>query len=104
MAENKTEKATPKKRAEARKKGQVGRSQDVNGAIVMLASVLALSAFGPGMYNRMAEAMVGILDLVKEPSVVDRKGVGQLFMEIGGHVLAGMAPIVFVCAVAGVAA
>jgi flagellar biosynthesis protein FlhB len=104
MAENKTEKATPKKRAEARKKGQVARSQDINGAVVMIASVLALSAFGPGMYQRMADATVGILDLIKEPSVVDRKGIGQLFMEIGGHVLGGIAPIVIVCAIAGVAA
>src|SRR4051812_29111729 len=104
MAENKTEKATPKKRLEARKKGQVARSQDINGAVVMLASVLALSAFGPGMYHRMADATVGILDLVKQPDVVDRKGVGQLFMAIGGHVLGGIAPIVIVCAIAGVMA
>ena len=39
MAENKTEKATPKKRQEARKKGQVARSQDINGAVVMLAGI-----------------------------------------------------------------
>jgi flagellar biosynthetic protein FlhB len=104
MAENKTEKATPKKRQEARKKGQVAKSQDVNGAVVMLASVIALSAFGPGMYRRMAEATVGILDLIKNPSVVDRKGIGELFTTIGGHVLVGIAPIVFVCAAAGVVA
>jgi flagellar biosynthetic protein FlhB len=104
MAENKTEKATPKKREDARRKGQVARSQDLNGAVVMLASVLALSAFGPGVYRRMAEATVGILDLIKEPSVVDRKGVGRLFVEIGGHVLGATAPIVLVCALAGVAA
>jgi flagellar biosynthesis protein FlhB len=104
MAENKTEKATPKKRQEARKKGQVARSQDLNGAVVMAASVLALSAFGPGVYRRMAEATVGILDLIKDPSVVDRKGVGRLFVETGGHVLGATAPIVLVCALAGVAA
>ncbi len=34
---DKTEKATPKKRDEARKKGQVARSQDLNGAVVLLA-------------------------------------------------------------------
>jgi flagellar biosynthetic protein FlhB len=104
MAENKTEKATPKKRAEARKKGQVARSQDINGAVVMLASVLALSAFGPGMWRRMADATVAILDLIKQPSVVDRKGIGQLFMEVGGHMLGGFAPILIVCAVAGLMA
>ena len=38
MAENKTEKATPKKRQEARAKGQVARSQDVNGAVVLMAA------------------------------------------------------------------
>jgi flagellar biosynthetic protein FlhB len=104
MAENKTEKATPKKRQEARKKGQVARSQDINGAVVMLASVLALSAFGPGMWRRMADATVAILDLIKQPSVVDRKGIGQLFMEVGGHMLGGFAPILIVCAVAGLMA
>jgi flagellar biosynthesis protein FlhB len=104
MAENKTEKATPKKRQDARKKGQVARSQDLNGAIVMAASVLALSAFGPGIYNRMAEATVGILDLIKDPSIVNRNGVGVLFTTIGGHVFGAIAPVVLVCMVAGVAA
>jgi flagellar biosynthetic protein FlhB len=101
MAENKTEKATPKKRREARQKGQVARSQDVNGAAVLLASVLALSASGPGSFRRMEEATVSILALVKDPGVVDRNGVGELFMTAGGHAFAGAAPIVLVCAVAG---
>jgi flagellar biosynthesis protein FlhB len=104
MAENKTEKATPKKRQEARKKGQVARSQDLNGALVMAASVLALSAFGPGIYQRMAEAMVGILGMIKDPSVVDRNGVGVLFLTIGGHVFGAIAPVVLVCMLAGVVA
>ena len=104
MAENKTEKATPKKRQEARQRGQVARSVDANGAIVMLASVLALSAFGPGMYRRIAEATVEILNLIKDPSVVDRKGIGQLFADAGAHTLAGAAPLVIVCVIAGVAA
>ena len=60
-ASDKTEKATPKKLEEARKKGQVARSMDLNGAVVLLASLLALSAFGPGMLQRMEEA-----GLVKE--------------------------------------
>jgi flagellar biosynthetic protein FlhB len=105
MASNdKTEKATPKKRREARQKGQVARSQDVNGAAGLLASVLALSAFGPGTFRRMEQATVGILELVKRPQVVDRNGIGELFMTAGGHAFAGAAPIVLVCAIAGVLA
>jgi flagellar biosynthesis protein FlhB len=104
MAENRTEKATPKKRQEARQKGQVARSTDANGAIVMMASVMALSAFGPKMYQRMAEATVTILDLVKDPSIVDKKNIGELFITVGGHAFAGAAPVVLVCALAGVVA
>ena len=103
-AHERTEKATPKKRREVRQKGQVARSQDANGAIVLMASVLALSAFGPGMFDHMAQATTGILALVKDPSVVDRQGIGELFAAAGGHAFAGTAPIVLVCALAGVAA
>lgn len=39
----KTEKATPKKRDDARKKGQTAKSQDVNTAIILLAVFLFLT-------------------------------------------------------------
>jgi flagellar biosynthesis protein FlhB len=104
MAENKTEKATPKKRAEARKKGQVARSQDVNGAVVLMAAILALSAFGPGVLHRMQEAMVGVLAFVSSPEVVNREGVAELFMSVGKHIALAAAPVIAVCALAGIAA
>ena len=43
---DKTEKATPKKKEEARKKGQVARSVDLNGAIVLLAVVITDASIG----------------------------------------------------------
>jgi flagellar biosynthesis protein FlhB len=104
MAENKTEKATPKKRQEAREKGQVARSMDANGAIVLLASVLALSAFGPGMLRRMEEAMLGVLAWIESPDVVSRKGVGELFATVGMHIAVAVVPIVAVAMLAGVVA
>ena len=104
MAENKTEKATPKKRQEAREKGQVARSMDANGAIVLLASVLALSAFGPGMLHRMQEAMLGVLAWIESPDVVSRKGVGELFATVGLHIAVAVVPIVAVAMLAGVVA
>jgi flagellar biosynthetic protein FlhB len=104
MAENKTEKATPKKRSEARQKGQVARSQDVNGAVVLMAAILALSAFGPGIVHRLQEAMVGVLAFVSSPEVVDREGVTELFMTVGQHVALAAAPVIAVCALAGIVA
>ncbi|MGH2970052.1 MAG: flagellar biosynthesis protein FlhB [Solirubrobacteraceae bacterium] len=101
-AGEKTEKATPKKLDDARKKGQVARSIDLNGAVVLMAAVLALSAFGPMMLERMQEAMVAVLQLTSSPAVVDRRGVGSLFGQIGIHVGLAAAPLVGVCALAGV--
>ena len=83
MANDKTEKATPKKNEEARNKGQVAKSPDVNGAVVLSASIIALAAFGPGMFRRMEEATIGILAFVKRPDIVDRAGIAELFMTDG---------------------
>jgi flagellar biosynthesis protein FlhB len=101
---NKTEKATPKKVKEAREKGQVAKSPDVNGAVMLCAAVIALSAFGPGLFVRMEEATVGILALVRTPEMVTKDHVMELFMGPGGHAFMGAVPIIFFCAVAGAAA
>ncbi|MEO3945088.1 flagellar biosynthesis protein FlhB [Gorillibacterium sp. CAU 1737] len=52
FAGEKTEKATPKKRREAREKGQVAKSQELPGAIVLLACFASFSMFGGYMKER----------------------------------------------------
>src|SRR5262249_16507588 len=91
MAE-KTEKPTPKRREEARAKGQIAKSMDLNGAVVLLAALIALSAFGPRILDEMETAMVTVMQLVSRPEVVDQKGVGSLFMLVGKHIALGMLP------------
>jgi len=39
-----TEKATPKRRQDARKKGQVAKSADLNGAVVLVAALGSLAS------------------------------------------------------------
>ncbi|RFU71302.1 flagellar biosynthesis protein FlhB [Peribacillus saganii] len=51
----KTEKATPKKRQDARKKGQVAKSQDVNTAVTLLALFLLLMITGHSMLQSMLD-------------------------------------------------
>ena len=101
MANDKTEKATPKKKEEARKKGQVARSQDVNGAAVLLASIMALNAFGPKIMEQCKLAMLQVLELTKTPQVVNEKGVGTLFMLVGQHIMLAALPVMGICLVAG---
>jgi flagellar biosynthesis protein FlhB len=101
MANDKTEKATPKKKEEARKKGQVAKSMDLNGAVVLLAALLALSAFAPKMYHRMADATREILAYVSQPDIVGREGVGKVLSEVASAWLLSVAPIAAVCLAAG---
>jgi flagellar biosynthesis protein FlhB len=97
----KTEKATPKKREEARKKGQVARSADVNGAVVLLASLGVLAAAGPMIFNHMAQAMSDGFQLAATPDVVNEDGLGTLFGEVGKAVAIAVGPVAAAALVAG---
>lgn len=53
FAGEKTEKATPKKREDERKKGRVAKSQDINTALLLLASFALLAVMGSYMKDNM---------------------------------------------------
>ena len=60
----KTEKATPHKRREARKKGQVLKSAEANTAVLTLAMFGALYLFGGSMYNSIRNMIIsGLRDI-----------------------------------------
>lgn len=54
---DKTEKATPKRREDARKEGNVLRSMEINSAFAMLAAFSALSIWGPKMWSQLQADM-----------------------------------------------
>jgi flagellar biosynthetic protein FlhB len=103
MASDKTEKATPKKRREARQRGQVARSTDLQGAVVLLAGIIALGSAGPGMVQRMADVLRGGLAQMSSPDVVSKKGIGLLLANAGEAALIAVAPIALACVLAGMA-
>jgi flagellar biosynthetic protein FlhB len=55
--QEKTEEPTERRRQEAADEGQIPRSQDLNAAVLLLASSLALSATGPGLARAMRDVM-----------------------------------------------
>lgn len=57
MSGEKTEKPTEKRLRDARRKGQVSRSQDLSSAILLIASVTVLIAAGGYMSLQLADAM-----------------------------------------------
>ena len=56
-ATDKTEKATPKRRREARQRGQVAKSTELSGGAVLAAGLLGIVAFGPKVADAGASAM-----------------------------------------------
>src|SRR3954468_18569458 len=99
---DKTEAPTPKRLQEAKKKGQVAKSQDLNGATVMLVGLMVLGAAGPGMVEHMRAVMVGSFNQASAPSVVSMGSLGKVLIGAGTHLLLAVAPVALACALAGV--
>ncbi|MGB0716467.1 MAG: flagellar biosynthesis protein FlhB [Phycisphaerae bacterium] len=59
--DERTEPATPRRRMEARKQGQVARSQDITAAVLLLAGFLSLMVFGPSLWTSMLKMLRGLL-------------------------------------------
>ncbi|NLV35169.1 MAG: flagellar biosynthesis protein FlhB [Clostridiaceae bacterium] len=57
----KTEKATPKKRREARKKGQVFQSREISSALVLLFIFIGLKVFGNTIYTEIRGFTIEVL-------------------------------------------
>jgi flagellar biosynthetic protein FlhB len=99
-AGDKTEKATPKKRSEARKKGSVAKSNDLNGAVVMFAALFALSATAPHLVATLETSLREAFQLIATPGVVDHRGLGPLLSEQMGSAALAAAPVIFTCVAA----
>src|SRR3954463_15746340 len=100
----KTEKATPKRKEESRKKGQVAKSPDLNGSVVLLASLFALGIWGPHIWQEMGASMRGTLAMIAQPDSITGAGLSKLFMESGRTLVLAVAPIAIVCLISGVIA
>jgi flagellar biosynthetic protein FlhB len=96
--DEKTEKATPKRVKEARKKGQVSKSTDLNGALVLGGGVIALSSFGPAVVNGAAGAMQTSFELISRPNeVASAAGLNGLVHLVLNTMLTTVAPIAGIC-------
>lgn len=54
-AGDKTEKATPKKKSDARKKGQVFQSREMSTSLVLLIMIVSLKAYGSSLYGQLSQ-------------------------------------------------
>lgn len=102
--ENRTEKPTPKRRDEARKKGQVARSADLNAAIVLMAGIAMLALTGPSILRSLEEVVVTGLARAGTPEAAETAGLEGLASWAGSSLAKTVGPIALVMAVAALAA
>lgn len=79
FAGEKTEPATPRRREEARKKGQVAKSGEVGTAFMVLAAFVLLNAIGPYMARHLREMVQHFLQNMAEWNG-DFLGLQQMFL------------------------
>jgi flagellar biosynthetic protein FlhB len=97
-AEDKTEAPTPKRKREARKKGQVAKSTELNGAAVLLAGLAAIMFLGPKVVSGAAGAMESVFALIAKPREVSSAAGLHGLMELGLHTLEStVVPIAGIC-------
>src|SRR5699024_10148196 len=103
FAGEKTEKATPKKREDERKKGKVAKSQDVNTAILLLLSFITLAVFGTSMKNGMTSVYRhSFTEYIHWELTTET--VMLVFTEVVIEIAKVLAPVMLVALIAGIAA
>lgn len=103
FSQEKTEQATPKKRQDSRKKGQVAKSSDVNTAIILLIVFLFLWLIAPFMLN----SLLGIYQTSFREFIhfdFTTENIQQVMASLSFEAAKVVAPILLIAMVAGVAA
>src|SRR5581483_2175204 len=101
---DKTENATPKRRNEARRDGNVAKSTDMNSAVVLAAGLVGLSFIGPKVVAGVSDAMRNIFGQISHPGAATTAAGLHALMQVGlTTILTAVAPIAGMCLFAGVA-
>ncbi len=96
----KTERATPKRRSDARREGNVAKSPDFSTALVFLAAVIALLVYVPSIYFSLAQLMIDLLGYGTRYAV-DHQGVPIALRADISNVFYGLLPIILIAMVIG---
>ncbi len=97
-----TEKATPKRREEARKRGQVAKSPDLAGAAVFLAGVFVLHLLAAPTLASIGGTMQAVLSRIQEHQDFTTVSVWTLFLRAFGSASLLLGSLFAVAAIAGV--
>jgi flagellar biosynthetic protein FlhB len=96
--EDRTEAPTPRRRQEARAKGQVARSQDLTAAAILFAAILALRFFGLDVFNGLLAIVSSGLILESPNDIPDLRSYVQ---SVGKTLADGLGPFLLAVLASG---
>jgi type III secretion protein U len=96
----KTEEATPKKLRDAKKKGQVAKSQDLPSAFTFIISVYFTAALANTIYNQLGDFTVGTFNMIGNSDL--STVISQLYYQSAIVVFTASMPIMAIVCVVGV--
>ncbi len=102
FAGEKTERATPKRRREARKEGRMPKSVDLTSSIVLIAILMSLKFLGPQIWQTWERLFQNDFIAITTKPLTDRD-LGYLFYSQVGYVIRTAGPLVGVALLFGAA-
>lgn len=89
----KTEKATPKRKRDAREKGQVFKSTELIASLSLIVMLATFSIFGNGIVEKIMLLLKSMFSFGNIPNVISIESIGAVFIEAVRYFFLIMAPI-----------
>lgn len=101
-ADSKTEKATPKKRRDERKEGNIFQSNDVVNVVLVFVSFYGLKLIFPMLYETLGTFLKRYIDLSASVTDLTGQAAGTFGIEFIVAAAKGIVPFALLCAVTGI--
>jgi len=93
--QERTEEATPKRKQDARKKGDIPRSKDLTTMMMLMAAAVSIMTLGPGMVNGITGVMKSFFLRAADTHIAARE-LPAIFLTAIDHIVLSMLPFVIV--------
>ncbi len=100
--QEKTEQATPKKKGEAREKGNVAKSTDLNSSLVLLTGIIALHFAGEAIFSNI-ETLANFAFVNMHSINLTHQNVNNLFPFVLGFIARAVGPVALAIMAVGLA-
>lgn len=101
MSDERTEKATPKRRQQAKQEGQISKSQDLSMAVTLAVGFFVLYMYMPFVTDKLKDMTVTTLSNLN-PHLVDRENFIGFFANFVWNTVNILVPIMFFIMLAGI--